>query len=58
MKKGLQPNTENRHKLLRLCKEKNMSAATVRQLVEPMRGKTDEEKEHIAKQLLQSIETM
>lgn len=55
MKKGLQPNTKDRYKLSKYCREKGMSASTFRQLIEPMRGKTDEEKEKIAENLLQSV---
>ena len=56
MKKGIRPNTENRYKLSEYCREKGMSANAFRQIIEPMRGKTDEEKEQISKEILQKIQ--
>ena len=56
MKKGIQPNTENRLKLSKYCREKGMSPSAFRQLIEPMRGKTEKEKEQIACQLFCSKE--
>ena len=46
---------ENRAKLLRLSLDMKMSAAELNKLVTPMEGKTEEEKEEIAKQLFQEL---
>ena len=44
--------TTMRNKLLRTCLDKGMSASTVLQLVKPMAGKSNEEKERIAAEIL------
>ena len=46
---------EKRAKLLRLSLDMKMSAAELNKLVTPMEGKTEEEKEEIAKQLFQEL---
>ena len=48
---------ENRAKLLRLSLDIKMSAAEFNELVTPMEGKSEEEKEEIAKQLLQELQS-
>ena len=48
--------TTKRNALLRLCMDKGMSANTVARMVEPMAGKTNEEKERIAEMLTKQIE--
>ena len=47
---------ENRAKLLRLSLDMKISAAKFNELVTPMEGKSEEEKEEIAKQLLQELQ--
>ena len=46
---------ENRAKLLRLSLDMKISAAELNELVTPMEGKSEEEKEEIAKQLFQEL---
>lgn len=56
MLKGLNPKRKNRSLLLKKCTELGMSNAMILNLVEPMEGKTDEEKEQIAADLLEELE--
>ena len=44
-----------RNQLLKTCMEKGMSNDTIMNLVAPMRGKADEEKEIMAEQILNRI---
>ena len=48
---------ENRAKLLRLSLDIKMSAAEFNELVTPMEGKSEEEKEEIEKQLFQELQS-
>ena len=48
---------ENRAKILRLSLDIKMSAAEFNELVTPMEGKSEEEKEEIAKQLFQELQS-
>ena len=48
---------ENRAKLLRLSLDMKISAAEFNELVTPMEGKSEEEKEEIAKQLFQELQS-
>ena len=50
-------NTTHRNMLLEWCMEKSMSAVSIAKIVEPMAGKSNEEKEQIAKQLLEELES-
>ena len=43
---------KNRNCLLKLCLEHGISNSKISELVEPMRGKSDEEKEIIASQII------
>lgn len=52
MREVLSEKYEKRNRLLKLCMEKGMSNSMISELVEPMKGKTDEEKEVIAAQIL------
>ena len=55
MKNGVKPNTENRYKLLKIYREKGMTAKEFRNLIEPMRDKSNDEKEQIAKSLIEEV---
>lgn len=44
-----------RGRLLEMCREMNMSLDTIAKTVRPMRGKTPEEKEQIAAQIIQEL---
>ena len=46
---------QKRNQLLKFCLEKGMSNDMIMNLVAPMRGKTDEEKEIMAEQILNRI---
>lgn len=48
---------ENRAKLLRLSLDMKISAAEFNELVAPMETKSEEEKEKIAKQLFQELQS-
>ena len=47
---------ENRAKLLRLSLDMKISAVELNELVTPMNGKSEEEKEEIAKQLIRDLQ--
>ena len=47
---------ENRAKLLRLSLDMKISAVELNELVTPMKGKSEEEKEEIAKQLIRDLQ--
>ena len=57
MKKGIRPGTEKRCELLTLCMELGMSSSMILPLVEPMEGKTDEEKEQMAEQIILELQS-
>lgn len=48
---------EQRSKLLKLFTEKHLHGQQALKIVEPMRGKTDEEKEQIAEKILREMKT-
>jgi len=52
MQEKFSPNFQMRGTLLKLCTEKGMSNNMILKIVEPMRGKTEEEKEKIASQII------
>ena len=52
MQEGFDPKNEKRSILLRLLLEKGFSAKQALKIIEPMRGKTDEEKERMAAHLI------
>ena len=52
MQKGYSQDFKNRDALLKLCMESGMSYGEILKIVEPMHGKTPEEKEIIAEQIL------
>ena len=56
MQKGFNPKNEKRSTLLKLCLEKGISLDTQLKIIEPMRGKTDAEKEKIAEQLILEVQ--
>ena len=55
MKQKLPEIYKNRAHLLRLCLDLGLSAAEINQLVTPMEGKTEEEKEAIAANLIRLL---
>ena len=55
MQKETKNPSEKRNLLLMACMEKGMSNDMILDLVAPMRGKTDEEKEILAEQILNRI---
>ena len=55
MREGMNPKSRKRAELLKTCLEKGMSNDMILNLVAPMRGKTDEEKEILAEQILNRI---
>ena len=57
MRKGIRPGTEMRCELLRILLEQNMSLSMMSKITEPMRGKTEAEKETIAEQLIARYST-
>ena len=56
MKQKLPEIYRNRSQLLKVSLEKGLSAATLNKMVEPMRGKTEEEKEALAAELIKKLE--
>ena len=56
MKKGIRPGTEMRHKLLGLFLEKSTPERIMVEILRPMRGKSEEEKERIAAGIIRTIE--
>ncbi len=52
MRKGIRPGTEKRHELLKTLMEMDMPLSRIVRMTSPMEGKTDAEKEKIAKALL------
>ena len=55
IKKGIRPGTEKRCELLQLFLDKGMSANAIWKYVKQMRGKSEEEKERIAEQIIQKL---
>lgn len=56
MLEGIRPGTENRCELLKIIMEKGMLWEFLSESGEAMRGKSDEEKEQIAKEYIQIIQ--
>ena len=57
MRKGIQPGTEKRCEMLRIYMEKGLPLSMIGQYTKQMRGKTDEEKERIAEQVILELES-
>lgn len=55
MQKGMRPGTEKRCELVMFCLEKGMSNSMILSIIEPMQGKTEEEKEAIADKALKKL---
>lgn len=55
MLEGIRPGTEKRCEMLRLYLEKGISQSTFRELILPMEGKSEEEKEKIAEEIIQKL---
>jgi hypothetical protein len=55
MKKGIRPGTEKRCELSVLSMEKGYSASELLKLIKPMEGKSEEEKEAIAGELIEKM---
>lgn len=55
MRKGIRPGTEIRCEMLRILLEKGMSASMIGHYTRQMRGKTENEKERIAEEILREI---
>ena len=55
MKQKLPEKYKFRSQLLKVSLEYGLSATTLDRMVKPMRGKTEEEKEQMAKELIESI---
>ena len=55
MLEGIRPGTENRCEMLRLYLETGMSQSVFRELILPMEGKTEEEKEKIAEEIIRKL---
>ena len=47
---------KNRSRLLRKCLDLGLQASTILELVQPMEGKTEEEKESIAANIIEEID--
>ena len=57
MLKKENPRSRMRHELLSKCTELDISSRIIADITECMLGKTDEEKEKLAKQLLEIVST-
>ena len=55
MKQKLPEMYKNRARLLKLSLENNLSAAALNQMVAPMEGKSEEEKERMAEEMIEAI---
>ncbi len=55
MQKGIRPGTERRCKMLRILLDKGMSPNMIGKYTCRMRGKSEEEKEQIAEQIIQEL---
>lgn len=53
LKEGYEPGTVNRTKLLETFTARNVSSSTAEKLTRPMRGKSPEEKERMAAEILE-----
>ena len=57
MKQSFTEERVNRQKLLKSCMDRGLSQSAILQVIMPMAGKTDNEKERIAADLLVRVET-
>lgn len=55
MPKRMNRGTEKRNQLLKFCLDHDIPYSKISEMVEPMRDKTDEEKEQIAEELLKEL---
>lgn len=55
MKKGIRPGTEMRCKLLKTFMDMGMSSSMIVEITHQLSGKTDPEKEKIAKRILMEL---
>ena len=55
MKEKFSPKYQHRNRLLKWCMDNGLSNSEILQLVEPMRGKTDEKKEQMAERILREL---
>ena len=55
MKQEVPEMYKNRARLLKLSLENNLSAAALNQMVAPMEGKSEEEKERMAEEMIEAI---
>ena len=55
MKQNQRPITTERDKLLKLLIDKGMPNSAILEIIEPMSGKSQEEKEVIAKQIMKEL---
>lgn len=53
LKEGCEPGTERRGVLLRTLMDRNVSLNTIETMTRPMRGKSPEEKERMAAEILE-----
>jgi len=58
MQRKTEPTWTQRAKLLKLLAEKNLTGQSGLKIVEPMKGKSEEEKERIAERLIHEVEKM
>ena len=56
MREGIRPGTEKRCEMLRIYMEKGLPLSMIGQYTQRMRGKTDEEKERIAEQVILELQ--
>lgn len=56
MKKGYDPRSIMRTKLLRACLDKGMTAQEILKIIEPLKGMSDEQKEIKANEILQQMQ--
>ena len=57
MKKGVRPGTENRTALLQWLLDRKTSLDDMSTIIHPLAGKSDEEKELIAAQILKDLKS-
>lgn len=55
MLEGIRPGTEKRCEMLRMFLEMGISQSIIGELTSPMRGKSEEEKEKIAEEVIQKL---
>lgn len=56
MKQGLPAERTNRQRLLKACLDRGLSQSTILHITEPMEGKSHDERERIAAELLPRVE--